>query len=144
MFEIHDQLATVEEALRQTGSQGLIVISDSSQTGRAESSRAREIQGLSNAPEELVILDDLTPQTLKNRLQVYPAHWPILLWGQLRQGHAHGPLIDIEESTRLIRETVPNPLYGASMTHIGKVVSVPMTNTSKGSPSRASVSGINP
>lgn len=119
VFETHDRLATAQEALSQMNSEGIIILADSSETGRAESSRASKILGIPNPPQELVVLEDLTATTLKQRIQAYPAHWPILLWGQLREETPQGSLIDFQATTRMMRATVPNPLYSSSSTHIG-------------------------
>lgn len=119
VFETHDRLATAAEAIRQNGSEGIIILADSSETGQAESSKAAKILEIPNAPTEVVVLEDLTPTTLKHRLQDYPAHWPILLWGQLREDTPQASLIDFHEVPRIIQAAVPNPLYSSSSTHIG-------------------------
>ena len=118
VFETHDQLHTATEGLRQTTYEGMIVLSDSSETGQAESEQASQILQLPNPPKQLVLLQDLTADTLTTELEAYPAHWPVLLVGQLRDGSPNGPLITVGDTTDLVRSLISNPLYGASKAHI--------------------------
>ncbi|MFK8182688.1 MAG: EAL domain-containing protein [Phormidesmis sp.] len=112
VFETRDRVETAAEALRQNGYGGLIVLSDTSETGLAETQKVRQVLDLPTPPKQLVILEDLTAKTLPVEMAKYPNHWPVLIVGQLRQGHADGPLVITNETNRVARETLPNPLYG--------------------------------
>lgn len=119
VFENHDVEATILEALRQTQSDGIILIHDSSETGHAGRKKVEQLATLSNIPQQIVHITDLTPQDIKTALRPYPDNWPIMVIGQLRHGHAGGALIDFEIETKILNQTVPNPAYTTSISKVG-------------------------
>jgi len=119
VFELHSTVETALGALQQTGSRGLIVINDSTETGAANLSGIRSLEARPDAPDPLVVLNDLTPETVSESLSPYPEETPVLLLGQLRRGHREGALMSFQETAETIYARVRNPLYAESVTFLG-------------------------
>ncbi|MEM9905842.1 MAG: hypothetical protein AAF921_12545 [Cyanobacteria bacterium P01_D01_bin.44] len=123
VFENHSVTDTIQEALRQTQADTLIVVNDSTQTGQANLGRLHEIEHLPNAPRVIVVNDltvnNLEPAAIAARFAGYPKDWPIVIAGQLRDGAADGPLIPFEQGVAILRSQLPNPLYSSSALLLG-------------------------
>lgn len=119
VFETHSTEETILEAVRQNKSDGIILIGDSTATGKANRKHIQNLVNHPQAPKEIIHIVDLVPQDIQSTLSPYPSEWPIFLLGQLRRGHAQGPLINFERETELIAAAVPNPIYTDSMMRIG-------------------------
>ncbi|MBE9029836.1 hypothetical protein IQ266_08855 [filamentous cyanobacterium LEGE 11480] len=119
VFETHSIIETVLEAKRQTQSDHLIVISDSSSTGKANQQKIAQLRQIAEAPQNVVLIEDLTPQAIEQKLGGYPDDWPIFLAGQLRSERTDGALISFKETTETLRSQLPNPIYADSMMHVG-------------------------
>ncbi|MEO0757984.1 MAG: EAL domain-containing protein [Cyanobacteria bacterium J06648_16] len=111
VFETHSVAETAAEALRQTETDTLIVVNDSSETGQANQERLEAIRQMPNAPERIVIVNDLQLDQIKQRFQAYPSDWPIFLMGQLRHDSVTGPLVEFVEGAEALRAQLPNPIY---------------------------------
>ncbi|MEL7070873.1 MAG: ATP-binding protein [Cyanobacteria bacterium J06581_3] len=114
-FEKHSTVETVLEAARQTGSDEVIVISDSSSSSQGN---LRSIEsGLldyDNAPT-IIEEKDVVDSAVESRLSGYDDHIPIFFIGQLREGDVAGPLVQFGEEVPLLRSQLPNPLYTKTM-----------------------------
>lgn len=119
VFEKHSIAETVQVAKRLTGTDGLIIINDTTETGQANVERIRELKTLANMPRTIKILNDVTPPELTSRLAKYPSTWPVLALGQLRQDSAKGELIDFETDTAILRARLPNPIFTESVMRVG-------------------------
>lgn len=123
VFENHSITDTIQEALRQTRANTLIVINDSTETGQANLGRLHEIEQLPNAPRVIVVNDivvnEQASDTIAARFADYSEDWPVLIAGQLRNGTADGPLIPFEQGLEILRSQLPNPLYGSSAMFLG-------------------------
>ncbi|MEL6552811.1 MAG: ATP-binding protein [Cyanobacteria bacterium J06621_11] len=119
VFENHSQVETIVEAVRQTQSTDVVIISDSSSTSQAN---LLEIQSnlaeQENAPN-LIIEADVVDSEIADRLGPYPDHWPVYFAGQLRADHASGLLIPFEQETEILRSQLPNPLYTDTIMRVG-------------------------
>ncbi|MBT9312934.1 sensor histidine kinase [Leptothoe kymatousa] len=114
VFELHSYKETILEAQRQTQADNLIVLIDSTETGKANLERLRQLQAADGTLPQLTVVKDLTPATITQTLGQYPSHWPILLRGQLRSEDENGALIPFEDTARLLRSQVENPIYTVS------------------------------
>lgn len=121
-FEARNPLPTVIEAKRQTGSNHLIVISDSSETGQANLSLLDDLSSVPGAPSEVVLVEDLTTDAITKEIGIYPDNWPIFLAGQLRQENAEGALINLGKDVEALRSQIPNPIYTDTFPRLGKGV----------------------
>ena len=119
VFEVHNTVETALGALQQTDSEALLVFNDSTETGNANLGGIRQLRAHPQAPETIVFINDATEQTLASALHPYPQDWPILVLGQLRQGHAKGALFSFADTAQILKETLPNPLYAVSTTFMG-------------------------
>lgn len=111
VYETHSMEETILEAVRQTNSNGIILISDSTATGQANRKRIGALRTHPQAPLEIINMVDLIPQKIPEEMGQYPQHWPIFMLGQLRQGSMKGPLIDFSKGSNLLAQTIPNPIY---------------------------------
>ena len=119
VFEKHSVAETVQIAKKLTGEDGLIVISDTTETGQANVKRIRAIQARANAPRSIKVIKDITPLELSSRLDQYPSTWPVLALGQLRTNTAKGELINFEAGTAILRAQLPNPIFTESVMRVG-------------------------
>ncbi|WP_299402332.1 EAL domain-containing protein [Acaryochloris sp. IP29b_bin.148] len=119
VFEKHSLAETVQLAKRLTGTEGLVVINDTTETGQANIQRIKELTKLPNAPQMIKVINDVTPEELAQRVSAYPAHWPVISLGQLRQNDSTGKLIDYEVDTKILRTQLPNPIFTETMMRLG-------------------------
>ena len=120
VYEFHDVAETVLEAKRQTGSDSLIVISDSTSNGQARLEHFQQIQFLENAPQQIIIVEDLVDTDIVSRLGSYPDHWPIYKVGYIRKDSINGPFIDSNQTSQLLHSKLPNPVYTTIHNNIGQ------------------------
>lgn len=119
VFEKHSLAETVRAAKQLTGTDGLIIINDSSETGQANVKRIDQLRQQANIPQTIQIISDVTPEDLTARLSAYPASWPVLPLGQLRRNHKKGELIDFETDTQILRIQLPNPIFTETVMRVG-------------------------
>lgn len=122
VFESHSVEETMFEALRQTRSEGIILISDSTATGEANQKRIEQWRTHPHAPKSITQIVDLVPEKIAQDLRPYPDHWPIFMLGQLRRGSAKGPLINFKTGSNLLAKTLPNPIYTDTSMMLGEGV----------------------
>ncbi|GAB4536405.1 MAG: hypothetical protein Tsb0014_24190 [Pleurocapsa sp.] len=122
VFENYSMVATAIEATKQMNTNTLIIINDSTATGKANLNRIRELKKLPQAPKNIEIINDLSIDQIKHSLGAYPPHVPILLLGQLRENDANYSLVDPEQDVEILQEKIPNPIYTENWVHLGKGV----------------------
>ena len=122
VFENYTVVETALEATRQTWTDAIIIINDTTETGKANLEQIEELKQISEHPLKVEVVNDLMPQDIKTRLGKYPDHVPILILGQLRQDLNRKALIDHEQDTEIIKEQIPNPIYTESAARLGKGV----------------------
>ncbi|MGD1864848.1 MAG: ATP-binding protein [Phormidesmis sp.] len=115
VFEKHSTVENVMEAARQTESDRVIVITDSSSSSQGN---LRSIEsGLldyDNAPT-IIEVKDVVDLEVEARLGEYADDLPIFFIGQLREGSTAGPLVPFGQEAQLVRSQLPNPLYTKTM-----------------------------
>ncbi|MEM6451141.1 MAG: ATP-binding protein [Cyanobacteria bacterium P01_D01_bin.105] len=119
VFETHGVLETIVEAKRQTGSDNLIMINDSTETGKAREEGLARLQSMEDAPKNIVIVNDIVSDKVAEALANYPSDWPIYLVGQLRENNTEGALVPFATGSQLISQQVPNPIYADSAMYLG-------------------------
>lgn len=122
VFEDYAIIPTALEATRQTWTDTIIVINDTTETGKANLEQIEKLQQIPGESIKVEVINDLIPQDIKKRLGKYPGNIPILLLGQLRQDYNHQVLIDHEHDTKIIREQISNPIYTVLASRLGKGV----------------------
>ncbi|MEL6440793.1 MAG: EAL domain-containing protein [Cyanobacteria bacterium J06621_8] len=110
---------TVLEATRQTWTDRIIIINDSTPEGIARIAKIQGMQGIPYRPVELEIVNDLTVAEIAPRLSNYPDYLPVIVLGHLHQNDSQKNLIDPSLDTKLLQEQIPNPIYTVEMTRIG-------------------------
>ena len=115
VFEKHSTVENVLEAARQTSSDRVIVITDSSASSQGN---LRSIEaGLVEHEDAPAIIEvkDVVDSEVEARLGKYADDLPIFFIGQLREGSADGPLVPFGQEAQLLRSLLPNPLYTKTM-----------------------------
>ncbi|MEL6453096.1 MAG: ATP-binding protein [Cyanobacteria bacterium J06623_5] len=119
IFENHSTAETVIASAHQTGSDSVLVISDSSSTSQ---NNIRSVKaGLmehENAPT-IVEVKDVVDSEVEARFRAYSGKLPVFFFGQLRKDDAEGALIPYEQGAEILRSQLPNPLYTTAITELG-------------------------
>lgn len=111
VFESHSIAETLIEAKRQTGVNHMIVISDSTETGKASQKKLRSIQSTAGIADNIHLLEDVMVSNINKKVGSYPDEWPIFMFGQLRTGAKNGPLLSFTQEAKTIHSYVKNPIY---------------------------------
>ena len=119
VFENHSTAETIVEAKRQTDSDTIIVINDSSETGRANLQQLEMLRQRKDISGNFIYINDLVVSQVKTKLGSYPDHWPIFLAGQLRWRNANGPLVGFEREAMVLNSQIPNPIYINTAVRVG-------------------------
>ncbi|MEM7758241.1 MAG: EAL domain-containing protein [Cyanobacteria bacterium P01_A01_bin.40] len=122
VMESSSILETVLEATRQTWTDTVIIVNESTPEGKARLEKIEAVKGIPYKPIEIEVVNDLTPEEIPARLGQYPDNLPVIVLGQLRQNGSQGTLIDPSIDTQLLQEHIPNPIYTDQMIRIGKGV----------------------
>ena len=122
IIENYTIVETALEATRQTWSDSIVVINDTSETGRDNLEQIDEIKQLPNPSFKVEIVNDLLPKDIEERLGQYPDHVPILLLGQLRENNSAQTLIDPKKDPEILRSHIPNPMYTENSLRLGQGV----------------------
>ncbi|NEQ49080.1 MAG: GHKL domain-containing protein [Leptolyngbya sp. SIO3F4] len=119
VFETHSYEETILEAERQTQSNHILVLIDSTETGDANLKRLRQLQASNDILPEITVVEDVTPATITEIFKQYPRDWPILLRGQLRADDENGALLPFEKTVQVLRSQLENPIYTVSGHELG-------------------------
>ncbi len=122
VFETHSSLETLLEGVQQIKADGVILISDSTDTGIAARKNLGQLRDSPGAPANIVTIVDLVDEEIESTLSRYPSDWLVYMVGHLRQGHPKGELIDVETETELLSAAIANPIYTTTITKLGKGV----------------------
>ncbi|MEL7008314.1 MAG: EAL domain-containing protein [Cyanobacteria bacterium J06588_4] len=113
---------TAYEALKQTWSNTVVIINDTTNSGIANLEEIRAIRNDANEPLKVDVVNDLTPDNIKAKLSRYPARVPLIILGQLYEDRVRGIPLNPGADTQLLRKLVPNPIYTDSSVRIGNGV----------------------
>ncbi|MGL6342021.1 MAG: EAL domain-containing protein [Waterburya sp.] len=113
---------TALEATRQMWTDTIVIINDTTETGKDNLEQIQEVKRLENKPLRVKVVDDLSPQEIKSRLDKYPDNVPILILGQLRENNSQKTLIDPQQDTQILQSKIPNPIYTENAERLGKGV----------------------
>ena len=120
VFESRYDPETILDIKRQTGSENIILLNDSSETGLAKINLIEtNLESVPEKPKNIVVVYDVVPEKIEETFSEYPDDWPVVLIGPLRQGNSQGILMNLEESAQRIREVLPNPLFTTSSEQMG-------------------------
>lgn len=119
VFENHSIEDTLWIAQEQTDSGQVIVITDSSETGRANRSRLEALNKTTDQGKSFIFVEDVPDSKIQDILGGYPDHMPIFLGGQLRKDRPNGALIDFDQETAVLRSNLPNPIYTDAKMRMG-------------------------
>ncbi|MEM8673119.1 MAG: EAL domain-containing protein [Cyanobacteria bacterium P01_G01_bin.67] len=122
VMESSSILETVLEATRQTWTDTVIIVNESTPEGKARLEKIEAVKSIPYKPIEIEVVNDLTPEEIPARLGQYPDNLPVIVLGQLSQNGSQQTLIDPSIDTQLLQEHIPNPIYTDQMIRIGKGV----------------------
>lgn len=110
---------TAMEATRQTWTDTIVIINDTTERGRANLAQIEAVKNANRTPLKVEVVNDLSVKDIKTRLDEYPDDVPILVLGQLLQNSSPRTLIDPELDTKILQRYVPNPIYTDDMVRLG-------------------------
>ena len=119
VMESHSILETVLEATRQTWSDTVIIIHETTDEGNSQLEQIEAVKSIPYKPLEVKVISDLAPQEITARLGKYPDHVPVVVLGQLRQNSSDKTLIDPRLDTQILKQYISNPIYTNQAIRIG-------------------------
>ena len=125
VFENRDVVEVIIEASKQMKSDRVIIINDTTETGKANLAKINECYQLFSCPSDIVILDDLTTNSIENRFAKdikNTADTPVLLIGQIRKDsvNGNGELYGFSKSLEILQSKIENPIYGSNLRLLNK------------------------
>lgn len=118
VFENRDLTQTAIDISRISGSDSLVVVSDSSSTGRANFSKILQAQETEGGPSELIVFEDLRDDEVIKSFSEVDSHVPVFLIGQLVASERNNALISWNGGVELLYKWIPNPLFTIAITTI--------------------------
>ena len=122
IIEDRSIVETALEATRQTWSNTIVVVNNTSERGQANLEQIRTIEQSHKQSLQVDTINDLTPETVKKRLNKYPRSVPIVMLGQLYRSQAKQIPIDPSSDTQILQKLVPNPIYTDDSARLGNGV----------------------
>ncbi len=116
VFENRDIGTTIMDVKTITGIDEVIVITDSSSSGRANASKITSIVNKDKAPKTIRIIDDLNDNNILEELKGVDPKVPILLIGQLISSKYKNALMGWNEGTTALSRVVDNPIFTIAST----------------------------
>ena len=119
IVEDRSLVETALEATRQTWTNTVVVIGNTTELGE---SHLEQISKIENNPQQSLQVDtinDLTPETAKKSLGKYPKSVPIVMLGQLYQSNDKQVPIDPSLDVQILSKLVPNPIYTDNSARLG-------------------------
>ncbi len=121
VIEDYSLVETALEAVRQTWTNTIIVVNDTTESGIAHNSQIEAVTS-SSTPLNIELINDLTVKDIKSRLGKYPDNLPVIVLGQLLENGSNKTLIDPSLDTKLIQKQISNPIYTNSSIRLGSGV----------------------
>ena len=113
---------TVLEATRQTWTNTIIVVNDTTDLGLAYESQIETLKSFPDKSLKVELVNDLAVKDIESRLGAYPDNLPVIVIGQLLDNKHQKTLIDKKLDTELIQNKIPNPIYTNYSDRLGKGV----------------------
>lgn len=113
---------TALEAARETWANTVVIINDTSSSGEANLEKIAAIQNSSREALNIEVVNDLTPETAKIELSIYPPSVPIIMLGQLYENQEQKSLIDPGLDAQILSKLIPNPIYTDNEARLGNGV----------------------
>ncbi|MEL6579342.1 MAG: EAL domain-containing protein [Cyanobacteria bacterium J06621_12] len=122
VVEDHSIAETAVEATRQTWSNTVVIINDTTEAGQANLEQIAAVKENPYKSLKVDVINDLTLNNIKTKLSKYPESVPIVMLGQLYQDRAKDIAIDPGLDVKLLRKSIPNPIYTDSSVRLGNGV----------------------
>ncbi|MEO1673237.1 MAG: GGDEF-domain containing protein, partial [Cyanobacteria bacterium J06631_2] len=122
VVEDHSIAETAVEATRQTWSNTVVIINDTTEAGQANLEQIAAVKENPYKSLKVDVINDLTLNNIKTKLSKYPESVPIVMLGQLYQDRAKDIAIDPGLDVKLLRKSIPNPIYTNSSVRLGNGV----------------------
>ncbi len=113
---------TAIEATRQTWTNTVVVINDTSEQSKANLEQIAAIKQRSQQSLKVEVINDLSPKDVKAELSNYPPSIPIVLLGQLHESRDKRQLIDPSLDSQILSKLIPNPIYTDNSVRLGNGV----------------------
>ena len=120
VVENHSVLETAIEATRQTWTDRIVIVNDTSEIEKTELEQIEKLKSLSYKPITVEVVNNLAVEDIEERLGKYPRNVPILMLGRLLENKFQRDLIDPKLDTKILRRRrIFNPIYTDSMVRLG-------------------------
>lgn len=120
VVENHSIVETAIEALRQTWTDTLVIVNDTTELGKTKLEQIKAVNSVSYRPITVDVVSNLAVEDIEERLGKYPSNVPILMLGQLLQNKSQRTLIDPKLDAEILqRRRVSNPIYTDNMARLG-------------------------
>ena len=113
---------TAFEATRQTWTNTVIIINDTTSRGKSNLEQIEAIEENPYQSLKVEIIDNLTPKEAKERLGIYPETIPIVMLGRLYRSENQEAFIDPGLDAQILSRLVPNPIYTDNSARLGNGV----------------------
>jgi diguanylate cyclase (GGDEF)-like protein/PAS domain S-box-containing protein len=113
---------TVFEATRQTWTNTVVIINDTSEQGIANLEQITAIEEDPRQSLKIEVINDLTTEDIKATFRNYPPSVPVILMGQLNKSRKEKTLIDPSLDAQILSKLIPNPLYTDNSVRLGNGV----------------------
>ncbi|MGL5834082.1 MAG: diguanylate cyclase domain-containing protein, partial [Waterburya sp.] len=122
VVEDHSIVETALEATRETWANTVVIINDTSSRGKANLEKIAALQNNPRQSLNVEVVNDLTPETAKIELSIYPPSVPIIMLGQLYENQTKESLIDPGLDSQILSKLIPNPIYTDNEVRLGNGV----------------------
>jgi diguanylate cyclase (GGDEF)-like protein/PAS domain S-box-containing protein len=113
---------TVFEATRQTWTNTVVIINDTSEQGKANLEQIAAIKEDPRQSLNIEVVNDLAPEDIKATFSNYPPSVPVILLGQLYESRGEKTLIDPSLDAQILSKLIPNPIYTDNSVRLGNGV----------------------
>ena len=119
VVENRSVVETVMEATRQTWTDTVVIINDTTEKGRENLAQIEAVKNIPYKSLTVEVVNDLAVEDIEARLDEYADNVPILLLGQLIEDKSSGTLIDPKLDAEILQRQIPNPIYSDSALRLG-------------------------
>ena len=119
VVESHSIVETAMEATRQTWTDTVIIINETTESGKAQLEQIKAVKSIPHNPLEVKVVNDLTPKEITARLGRYPDNVPVIVLGHLLQNGSTKTFIDPKLDTQVLQQYISNPIYTDQAVRLG-------------------------
>lgn len=113
---------TAFEAARQTWTNTVVVINDTADRQQAHLEQIAAIRSNPYQSLKVEVIENLSPEEVKTKLEGYPQTLPVIMLGQLYQNKDEEIPLDHSLDAQILSKLIPNPIYTDNAARMGNGV----------------------